>query len=118
MIQIKENRGISLIFENGLTISVMIGTANYCARRDFNAPYRSEMSADTRMVESANAEIAIWNKDDKWLTFDNGDTVAGWIPTEEVGQWITKVQSAKDLAELQASIQRLYDREPDEKTGE
>jgi hypothetical protein len=103
MITIKENRGFSLTFENGLTISVMIGTANYCARRDYSAPYLSEMQDQSRgnYTECHNAEIAIWNKDNKWLSIDH-DQVTGWVPTEDVVEWINKVKNAKDLAELQA----------------
>jgi hypothetical protein len=136
MITIKENRGFSLTFENGLTISVMIGSVNYCTGRcRFNnvnsGPRTSESICYPEMhkpnfkdgiyfVESDNAEIAIWDNSNngrngrgKWLSFGY-DQVEGYVPTEDIGKWIAKVQGAKDLAELQAQIPVVnYEEDPE-----
>ena len=50
--------GIKMSFKNGNTISIQFGFGNYCENRFLS------------MEESRDAEIAIWNKDDKWYQFD------------------------------------------------
>ena len=69
MLKSTQNKGFSLTFQNGLTISVQFGTSNYCKRRDYTSPYKSEMLNDQDIIESQNAEIAIWDKDNNWFDF-------------------------------------------------
>ena len=57
------NRGFQMTFKNGLTISVQWGTGNYCERKNLQTSYRGDMDAATPIVESADAEIAIWNEE-------------------------------------------------------
>lgn len=90
MITITQNRGFHLTFENGWTISVQIGTGNYCDRRDYSAVYRQEMSEP--IIQSPDAEIAIWDKNNNWFDFGN-DTVKGWVSTEEIAEWIERVRN-------------------------
>ena len=89
-----QNRGFQMKFENGLTISVMFGTMNYCERRKFDLDYSSEMKIDA--VQSANAEIAIWDENDNWFNFGT-DQVKGWCSTDEVAEWITRIQKATNI---------------------
>lgn len=93
------NKGFSLTFENGLTISVQFGTMNYCERRKLFAPYKSEMPNGQDVIESKNAEIAIWNEANEWFDFGS-DTIKGWVNANEVAQWITKVANAKSIKDI------------------
>ncbi len=95
MLTVTENKGFSLKFENGLTISVQFGTGNYCSRRDYTAPYGNEMRLP--LIYSANAEIAIWDESDKWFDFGN-DQVLGWVSANEVAKWIERVSKAQNIA--------------------
>lgn len=67
--------GFQLTFENGNTISVQFGFGNYCENKF------------TGQKECKNAEIAIWNKDDRWYSFEC-DQVKGYCTTDEVADWI------------------------------
>ena len=82
------NKGFQMTFESGWTISVQWGRGNYCERMN------SSIDEDRKQmtVESTSAEIAIWNKDGEWYTFDNGDTVLGYLTADEVAEWISAAQ--------------------------
>lgn len=67
--------GFQITFENGNTISVQFGWGNYCENRDESKP------------TCVDAEIAIWNSDNKWYDFGS-DTVQGWCTPNEVAEWI------------------------------
>lgn len=94
MITVNNNKGFKLTFDNGLTISVQIGNGNYCSNQNSNI---NEM--EQRITESTTAEIAIWNEENKWFTFE-GDQVKGWINANEVGIWIDKVRRVKDIKSI------------------
>jgi len=93
MLKATQNKGFSLTFENGLTISVQFGTMNYCERKNNFSPYKSEMSNGQDVIESENAEIAIWDKDNNWFDFGS-DTVKGYCSTNEIAEWIEKISKA------------------------
>jgi hypothetical protein len=57
MLKSTKNKGFSLTFENGITISVQFGSSNYCERKNLHANYGSEMLND--IIESLN-EVARW----------------------------------------------------------
>ena len=88
MIKATSNKGFHLTFENGWTISVQFGYGNYCD----NGHHPEGLALhNKRIVESGDAEIAIWNKNGVDYTFDNGDIVKGWCSADEVADWIDKV---------------------------
>jgi hypothetical protein len=97
MIRITANKGFQLTFENKLTISVQVGSMNYCSRKNINAGYGDEMKAD--FIESPDAEIAIWDDKGNWLDFGS-DQVKGYVPVDEISQWITFTKVARDLEDL------------------
>ena len=99
MIRITRNKGFQLTFENKLTISVQIGTMNYCDRQNAFALYDWEMKTD--VVESETAEIAIWDDKDRWLSFGS-EQIKGWVPAGEVGQWIAWTMVARDIDDLKS----------------
>lgn len=88
MLNITENKGFQLTFTNNLTISVQFGYMNYCCNKN-------KTSGDCS--KCGNAEIAIWDKDDKWYDFGSGGEVKGWVNADEVASWIYKVSIAKDI---------------------
>jgi hypothetical protein len=86
------NKGFQMTFENGWTISVQWGARNYCENNNFQEYDRDEWTKRDPMYDCNNAEVAIWRKeDDKWYTFENGDTVKGWSTPDEVAELINKV---------------------------
>ena len=96
-----QNKGFTMTFQNGLTISVQFGTMNYCSRKSIHASYRSEMHQDT--VQSRTAEIAIWDETDTWFDFGY-DTVEGHCDTNEVARWIGIVSNAENMKHLQTIV--------------
>lgn len=101
------NKGFSLTFENGLTISVQWGPGNYCSNKGdrYDAPENAhQYSCDT-------AEIAIMDNNCKnsseWVVFKGGDNVCGWLNADLVADYITKVKNAKSLRELDEDISWL-----------
>ena len=77
-----------MTFANNWTISVQFGYCNYCVNKNHPAGMDLERQDS---VESSNAEIAIWDKDGNWYTFDNGDVVEGYCDTNTIADWISKV---------------------------
>lgn len=100
------NKGFTMGFDNGLVISVQWGSMNYCERRSFNPDPHAEMNQE--IVQSATAEIAIWNLDSDWFDFGS-DQVKGWCTANEVADWISMVAKAEDINDLQAiAAERQY----------
>ena len=56
--------------------------------------------------ESATAEIAIFGKDGM-VACTEGDTVAGWLTTDQVAKVITIVSSATSDSEITKKIKSL-----------
>jgi len=97
MFKTNQNKGFTMTFKNGITISVQFGAGNYCERRNLIAPIQGEMKMN--MVESKTAEIAIWDKEGAWFSFGH-DTVKGWVNTDEVATWIILCTAATSLDDL------------------
>lgn len=91
------NKGFSMTFQNGITISVQWGYNNYCERRSFHHTITDDMKNPTN--ESSDAEIAIWNDKNSEYNFGN-DWVKGYVSADEVAGWISLVSIAKDMKDL------------------
>ena len=66
---------------NGYTLSVQVGTFNYCDNRDYGVP----TPVDATVEPCHNAEMAIFNPQMELM--DNpytGDQVAGWVDLDEL----------------------------------
>lgn len=74
--------GFQTTFQNGVTVSVMFGPANYCAAR--GPGWRGDVHNHT----SNDAEIAVFDRSG-WLlsTEDYGDNVVGGVSPEAVA-WL------------------------------
>jgi hypothetical protein len=86
---ITSHKGFHITFSNGVTVSVQFGPCNYCHEHrdnmDFGAPER------VARWESTDAEVAIWDKYDKWITRayrDDDDDVLAHISPDEVAEII------------------------------
>ena len=74
-------------FDNGITLSVQAGTANYSTPRELHSSEDSYVSF----------EVAVWDKNNDWITRDIVDTaggdVAGWVTRSEINGIISKIDS-------------------------
>lgn len=75
-------KGFHLTCANGITVSVQFGYGNYCGNRDVRDDDRPEHSYD--------AEVAVWDRDGKWLIPDD---VAGYVSADEVAEVIGYAQA-------------------------
>jgi len=95
--------GFQMTFDNGLTISVMFRGGSYCEHK-MERPTIAMANLETDGIHSSeDAEIAIWDEAGTWLDF-GGDTVAGYVTTNEVASWIGRINSCESLAELQSFV--------------
>lgn len=101
-----QNNGFTMTFENGYTVSVRWGWANYCTNHTMPA------SASTRILWNTlnstncsncdNAEVAVWNRDGTFLTPDGklGGDVLSYRTPEEVASFLSEVASWKSNKEF------------------
>lgn len=82
MLKITGGKGFHITFDNGVTVSVQFGWGNYCDN------YSIREDSDAYMLESKNAEIAIWDKNEDWITkeYDGElcDDVKGYVEVKEI----------------------------------
>lgn len=86
------NQGFKLTFENGNTVSVQWGTANYCDPthpKGRNAGWDAAMTCEGAW-ESTTAEVAAWNANGVWHNFGH-DQVNGWQSMSDVLEFINFV---------------------------
>lgn len=81
--KITSGKGFHITFDNGWTVSVQFGAANYCSGRDTDR-YMSVSGEDLEALDrehghfgSRSAEVAAWGPDGKLIEIES-DTVAGW----------------------------------------
>lgn len=83
-LSITKSKGFSMIFGNGVTVSIQFGPGNYCEKHDsINEP------SAYRIWKSSDAEVAAWRvKDENWCTqeiFPNiDDDVLGYLNANQV----------------------------------
>lgn len=85
------NKGFSMTFANGNTVSVQWGPNNYCdpthpqgRGADSREPMRS------KSWKATSAEVAAWDADNRWHHFEC-DTVRGWMSADEVVEFVSFV---------------------------
>jgi hypothetical protein len=95
--------GFQMTFDNGLTISVMFRGGSYCEHK-MERPTIAMANLEVDGIHSSvDAEIGSWDEAGTWLDF-GGDTVQGYVTTNEVASWIAKITSCKNLADLQRKV--------------
>ena len=91
---ITQSKGFQLTFENGWTVSVQWGPGNYTDSYHSSGPTNWDAPKQSDSWESQSAEIAAWDSKGKWHQFD-GDTVKGYVSTNEVAKFINKIANKK-----------------------
>lgn len=99
-----QNKGFQMTFNNGMTISVQWGIANYCSRRSLDPSINSEMTM--LHVESDDAEIAIWDDSGKWFEFEY-DQVKPYCTPDEVAMIMNLVKGANNFEDLKELLIEL-----------
>ena len=82
---INDNKGFHITFRNGVCVSVQFGGGNYCQNYNGDIPSR-------KGEHCIDAELAIWDRDDAWLTkkFNpREDEVIGGVLPHEVLRALT-----------------------------
>lgn len=88
MFNITKNKGFHITFANGWTVSVQWGAGNYGDNYGLSVfDY-----LDQSVPPSKLAEVAAW-KDGDWFKFENGDTVNGYINSDEVFDFMAKIKA-------------------------
>ena len=103
--QATTNKGFRMTFDNGFTISVQWGSMNYCERRNYSDEYKSELKED--FIKSADAEIAVMDKEDEMLNIAEHDQVIGWLSPDKVAKVIAIVSSSTTKNEIETKIKSL-----------
>jgi len=110
MFKIIGNRGFHIVFPNGLTLSTQIGGGNYC--NNYYFPIGEEIKKHT--MESSDAEIAIWDKNGKWITKqmlqdifpeELKDDVLGYVT---IDKWIKIFEWCANQKKGKKEIMRTY----------
>ena len=92
------NKGFSMTFTNGNTISVQWGVANYCEH------YMSEMDHKLSQAwdvwKSKDTEMAAWDEQGNWHNFERGcgiggKQVQGYISADDVLAFMNFVATNK-----------------------
>lgn len=91
------NKGFQMTFDNGYTISCQFGSSNYCENKSY-AEYNKEMKQE--VTECENCEVAVWDKNDNWITGEvvtklgmesSEPMVQGWVTSSEVAKIISYI---------------------------
>lgn len=96
--KITGNKGFHIKFENGVTVSVQFGAANYCEHYD--GVLGSERTKPS--WESVDAEVAAWNSHGMWYNFETKEFGEGGNP---IGR-VDSTQLLKILNELSEKVGR------------
>lgn len=82
--------GFWMTFENGYSISVQWGTANYCTNKSFDNPNKGKLG---NSLVSQTAEIAIINEYGNFIDLTSAPYDYGWCTPEQVLEWMEYCKS-------------------------
>ena len=99
------NKGFRMTFDNGFAISVQWGSMNYCERRNYSDDYKSEMKEN--YIRSTDAEIAVIDSEGRMLAIGDGDSVIGWLSSNEVAKVIAIVAAYSNKDNIIEEIKAL-----------
>lgn len=102
---ITQHKGFQIQLENGITVSVQFGPANYCEHHtslDIFGPGKVDL------WKSKDAEIAIWIREEEMLQI-RGDAVEGWLTADVVAEilGVLRVLPATVMGKHVSEIVRL-----------
>lgn len=112
---IVEARGFHITFDNGLTVSVQFGTGNYCASRA-NSDWSMRTSEERDfpnldVMEADTAEVAVWDEEGTWATYDLWRHFYGEDLCDDVVGWVRPDKLA-DLMHLVANMPSCFRAKP------
>lgn len=92
MFRITSGRGFQMTFPNGWTVSVQFGSDAYCSHHSRMLEGISNRKLGRELAEqgSVDAEIAAWDKNDRWYDFGD-DTVKGYVSVTETLEFINMI---------------------------
>jgi hypothetical protein len=96
---ISQGKGFHVTFANGWTVSVQFGIGNYCDNRSLELDLDYiDQDGETYWpcVTSGNAEIAAWDANGKWYSFNSEndyETVKGWVGPDELLAFMNEIAS-------------------------
>jgi hypothetical protein len=97
MFRITSGKGFHIRLPNGITISTQFGGGNYCGN------YNKDIFHTKSNNECADAEVAVWNDNNDWITRwvikqvrgeDINDDVVGHIGIDE---WLKILDVCREL---------------------
>jgi hypothetical protein len=89
--------GFQIRFENGWTVSVQFGPTHYCSNRNMDDPdavakmFAPELMEFAQELSCKNGEIAAFNTNSEWHTFEDGDNVKGWTTPAELLAFMNEI---------------------------
>jgi len=92
MIKINRNSNFHITFDNGVTVSILIAGGSYSDNHDGEIGDEQKQKS----MLSSNAEIAVWTKDNKWITGEltgKGNDVEGWVEPDDILVILNKAAS-------------------------
>ena len=91
MFRITDGKGFAMKFKNGWGVSVQFGGGNYCSNYDMAIGSEWEKAGSKG---SCDAECAVFDPDGEMVEMEGwGDTVNGWMDSDEVAELIEEVKS-------------------------
>lgn len=97
MFSTNANKGFSITFANGNTVSVQWGPGNYCDPVHPSgrmAPHDAPLSTADGTWQSSTAEVAAWDSEGNWHRCGY-DQVKGYLSADEVSEFINFVATSK-----------------------
>ena len=95
MIKISRGCNFHITFENGVTVSVLIGGGSYSDNHDDIDLI--ELKQERQEFRSSNAEIAAWKTGGQWVTkelvTDTNDDVLGWQTPAQILAFLNRASN-------------------------
>ena len=94
----QNSSGISMTFNNGNTISIQWGMNSYSSTRVVKKP----------TPKCTSAEVAIFDKNDKWAQIDETEgIVKGWVEPDEIAKLIF-LASTNTISEINEIFEKEF----------
>jgi len=104
-IDIIENKSCHITFDNGVTVSILIGYGSYSDNHGMEYFDEIGKEREQRIVSSGTAEIAAWEEGGRWITKElcpgANDNVLGWQDTAQILDFLNKAANYKALTVME-----------------
>lgn len=99
--RITDGKGVHFTFDNGITLSIQIGSGNYS--ENYNEPFMIEVPRGYQLPASKTAEIAVWADGGDMIDI-GGDTVRGYVPVTDVLRFAEFLRALPNADNLDAAV--------------